>query len=1297
MKKLLLIIYVALISVTGHTSTNIPAGNIYGNWTLAGSPYYVKGDVIIPDDSVLNVAAGVTVRIDSGRTITVYGTIRAIGNSSQRIRFSVNDSTSDGIKSIKGWHGFRFSNAGSIFNNDTSILKYCIIEHSKYTLVQVLSFNKLIVERCILRKGYTPTNGGAFNIQGSSIKVINNVIYDNYTDYGASVQLYQANSYFSGNIISNNRATSGGAGVYMQENSNSSFFDDIICNNTCVNCTTASDGAGVNIISSTPEFYNCDIVNNFSNKRCGGVMLSDNSDANFYNCIIYGNTSTSSPDSNVFLYDNYSDPNFYNCDIKGGKTAFMKRNAGVTYNGIYSNNLNVLPNFNGASAGAGYSFNGTTADWSLFSRSELINKGKPGTETRLPSLDFYGKKRLFYGILDIGVAEYNRSVLNITSDISTSDIWYADTVKLMWATDSITITDGTVITVPPGVIVKSRYNFPLLIKGALIAIGTPTDRIKFTYYDTTGFTRNRTSTGYTTWKGIWIMNPVDGSMFNNDTTKFIYCDIEYVKNQGNKTYDGGIFVNNYQGVIVQYSRIMHNTGRTRSGIVLEGNSDILVDHNEIFDNIITYTTGYGAGIYVSTSDPVISNNKIYNNSGCEKGSGVYLTRSNGKLFNNIITNNTSNTSGGGLYLDDCDLAMIYNNVIQNNRALSGSGGGIYIDGNLKYFFNNTVAYNRSSSSGGGIITYGNYLNINNSIVYGNTPNQMYLGSNLSTLNIYNSDFQGGLDAFGHYYDLTNYGINYLNNIDVSPDFISPPGGSGTGYNGLTSSLDLKCISYCINAGTNTIDGVVLPDYDIAGRNRIQVDTVDMGAYEVTESQVKIISQPVGKILCKGEYISLSVTTKDVVRYQWQKDGADISGATGYKYIISSAIEGNEGNYTCIVHNAFSQALSSPAFVKVQIAPELTDQPVSALITKNSPLTLLAKADGTKPMHHTWYRDGIELPDTIFKIYIDSFRSENEGTYLCDISNSCGTVSTQPAIFNLVPSICMVTVFGADKNHTGNNRIVWDKESTVPYAKYNVYRESTVAGYYDKIGEVPSSDPGVFDDTVVNPKEQAYLYKITAVNSSDEETDISAGQLHKTIHLLVTKGEQGGIQLDWDQYIGFPYSTYYIFRSDDEGKTFEKVHVMSSSTRTWTDDTIVGPTDVLYYYVSVGKTGGCNPEGTKKGGSDIYSQSVSNMEDNRLKSSGITKLEDNGFNFSFGPNPVKQIATINYTLRTASPVTIELYNTMGSRVTLITNNDLQAGPHQYELNVRKLNLSSGVYILKFNANHKTLERMLVVTK
>jgi fibronectin-binding autotransporter adhesin len=127
----------------------------------------------------------------------------------------------------------------------------------------------------------------------------------------------------------------------------------------------------------------------------------------------------------------------------------------------------------------------------------------------------------------------------------------------------------------------------------------------------------------------------------------------------------------------------------------------------------------GGGIYSDGAAPIIINNVITANYGCDfcsttygHGGGIYLldAPATAIISNNLIANNVgANTTlgwGGGIMLRDSQ-AQILSNTIQDNRGgIAGDGGGIMIVGGSPIIANNTILQNRAATgvmgNGGGI-------------------------------------------------------------------------------------------------------------------------------------------------------------------------------------------------------------------------------------------------------------------------------------------------------------------------------------------------------------------------------------------------------------------------------------------------------------------------------------------------------------------------------------------------------------------------------------------------------------------
>lgn len=79
----------AILVMDSHTNaqTSVPAGNVSGTWSLAGSPYKVQGHVLVPDDLTLTIEPGVTVEFQGHYKLFVNGCI--LGRILQKLQMIV--------------------------------------------------------------------------------------------------------------------------------------------------------------------------------------------------------------------------------------------------------------------------------------------------------------------------------------------------------------------------------------------------------------------------------------------------------------------------------------------------------------------------------------------------------------------------------------------------------------------------------------------------------------------------------------------------------------------------------------------------------------------------------------------------------------------------------------------------------------------------------------------------------------------------------------------------------------------------------------------------------------------------------------------------------------------------------------------------------------------------------------------------------------------------------------------------------------------------------------------------------
>jgi hypothetical protein len=427
------------------------------------------------------------------------------------------------------------------------------------------------------------------------------------------------------------------------------------------------------------------------------------------------------------------------------------------------------------------------------------------------------------------------STIQVSGNIASNTTWSADTVKVV---GNLTLNTNIVLTINPGTVVMFMGFYNIASTGHIHAVGTATDSIRFTYHDTTGLSNNSIPTGG--WIGINSQNITPSS---TDSTRFIYCVIEYAKEAGAnstgalqfrnfsnavishctfrynkfKTFYGAIFVSDSTSMIITHNEFHHNTAGSGAGIACFYSSNPLIFGNSFHHNWSNLTGGAIHCQYASC--PRIVNNFMCNNStkvgncGPGEGGGAIrcLYQSHAYIANNVIANNTTGVFGGGI---DCKYGAyptIENNTIVNNYAAGGLGGGILIQEAGAYLRNNIIWGN--TTIGGG-----------NQVTWMSADSTLQMGGALDNNCVVNSSSEL------YFTQLVNYTGTIQNNITTPPQFINPSAGAGIGFDGLNADWRLQTTSNCINLGTGGVNSL-LPSIDLWGNPRHSGWQYDIGAFE----------------------------------------------------------------------------------------------------------------------------------------------------------------------------------------------------------------------------------------------------------------------------------------------------------------------------------------------------------------------------------------------------------------------------------------------------------------------------------
>ncbi|MBN2790282.1 MAG: right-handed parallel beta-helix repeat-containing protein [Candidatus Delongbacteria bacterium] len=837
-------------------------GYATGTWGTSGSPYYVDGDIMVPDDSVFTVDPGVEFIFRNTYDIKIQGSMNAIGNATDSIRFSA-------VDDVTGWGGIHLVNDWRVDmdDNDSTRIGYCAIKDIASSLgIQIEYFSKV---RLFNSEIFNCTDNGETMMgmtkvvyaEEASPTVEGCVLHDN--DYYWVLYHWRdgddvtTKPVFRNNIVRDN-ANSVGIHSY-----NSSL--QIINNLVTRNKFGVKISGYYNNPDAFPIMINCTITDNDTGSDYeGGTGLEclNLGDTKIINTIISGNDETG---GNQIIIGGKG-PQFYNCLTDTGPSEFGGEGGGEYFSGLYLYCINEDPAFQNSTF------------FTLSQSSPCINGGmKDVSAFDLSSVDIYGSVRQydsaadFLDRIDIGAVEYQgnpspmRSTMpefsllpgnyvgsqtvNLTAEPTGSSIYYS--------------TDGT---------------YPATIYSGALSINTDTTIRAISYYSgiDTSFVSSAEYKIYPNlmsdtvsgeWSGVIYVDgdlfvPRDSTLTINPGTEVIFLgdygvevvgrilaegaendsihfhaenpsigwkgfdeeDISFFDENFASVYDYCIF-NDSQGTLFYAKNKYVEVKNSR----ISGNekvSDFQSKNKMLYCDI--YNNSYGGYILDTYGQDslTIKYSKIHHNTCTANGvAGIIdLGYSNSELSYCQIYNNSS--TGAEAPVSSRGTNLITNNVIHSNEAKYG--GGIFISemfGNYgTRIYNNTIVFNKSAKGGGIYIEEENDPHIVNNIIYYNTSTaqegQIYLLDTKQYPGFTHCDIQGGKDAFvigeeGNFSGLYKYCI------DEHPEFLDST----------TFDLRLRRYSPCVNYGTVVADSLNLGALDILGNNRFK-STIDIGAIEM---------------------------------------------------------------------------------------------------------------------------------------------------------------------------------------------------------------------------------------------------------------------------------------------------------------------------------------------------------------------------------------------------------------------------------------------------------------------------------
>src|SRR6267378_414890 len=189
----------------------------------------------------------------------------------------------------------------------------------------------------------------------------------------------------------------------------------------------------------------------------------------------------------------------------------------------------------------------------------------------------------------------------------------------------------------------------------------------------------------------------------------------------------------------------------------------------------------------------------------------------------------------------------------------------------------------------------------------------------------------------------------------------------------------------------------------------------------------ITAQPASQTLTAGQTATFSVTATGTspLRYQWQRNGTPIGGATSASYTTPTTTSVDNGaQFIVAVSNSAGSVNSNAAILTVNatlVAPAITTQPISQTVTAGQTAAFSVTASGTAPLNYQWLKNGGVVSSGPSASYTTAATivTDTGAQFTVAVSNSAGSMTSNAATLtvNAAPVTPSITTQPASQTVT----------------------------------------------------------------------------------------------------------------------------------------------------------------------------------------------------------------------------------------------------------------------------------------
>ena len=303
------------------TGTMLDGGVLDDTLWAAGNPYFVRGDLSVPEGNLTVLEAGVRLQFLGYYDISVEGALEALGAEGDTIRFSVEDSTGfgDWYDPQGAWKGISLDGSAARIA-DTTRFDYCVFSYCQAGMDAedgggALSLNeagRVEIGHSRFRRCLSWQDGGAILSRDTELQ-LENVLVTGCETLVSGGGLFVAGtgpgfplSMTEVQIVECSAGYAGG-GIY-------SSWTGSELSGGCLMNNEARQGGGIYLVNSNAVLQNLSLSGNAASVEGGGIYCSSGSIIDMSGCILWNDSPYE-----IHLYGNPTLFVAYS-DLEGGQS-----------------------------------------------------------------------------------------------------------------------------------------------------------------------------------------------------------------------------------------------------------------------------------------------------------------------------------------------------------------------------------------------------------------------------------------------------------------------------------------------------------------------------------------------------------------------------------------------------------------------------------------------------------------------------------------------------------------------------------------------------------------------------------------------------------------------------------------------------------------------------------------------------------------------------------------------------------------------------------------------------------------